>query len=102
MQTLQFPKDFLWGAATSAHQVEGHTHNDWSEWEKENAERLANETKSKFGHVPNWPTIAKEATDPNNYLSGRACDHYRRYEQDFDIAQSLGHNAHRFSIEWSR
>jgi len=38
----------------------------------------------------------------NNYISGQACDHYNLYEQDFDIAKSLNHNAHRFSIEWSR
>ncbi|MCX6806729.1 MAG: glycoside hydrolase family 1 protein [Candidatus Berkelbacteria bacterium] len=34
--------------------------------------------------------------------SGRACDHYHLFEEDFKIAKSLGHNAHRFSIEWSR
>jgi beta-glucosidase len=33
---------------------------------------------------------------------GDACDHYNRYEEDFDIAKSLGHNAHRLSIEWAR
>lgn len=33
---------------------------------------------------------------------GRACDHYTRFEADFDIAKSLGHNAHRFSVEWAR
>lgn len=32
-----FPKDFLWGAATSSHQVEGGNHNDWREWEKSEA-----------------------------------------------------------------
>ena len=36
------------------------------------------------------------------YPAGIACDHYNLYEKDFDIAKSLGHNAHRFSIEWSR
>lgn len=40
--------------------------------------------------------------DPSAYVSGGAADHYRRYEEDFDIAQLLGHNAHRFSLEWSR
>ncbi|MEK7085340.1 MAG: family 1 glycosylhydrolase, partial [Patescibacteria group bacterium] len=71
---LAFPKNFYWGAATSAHQVEGNNHNNWSEWENERGlER-----------------------------SGRACDHYNRFAEDFDIAKSLGHNAHRFSIEWSR
>lgn len=85
---LQFPKGFLWGAATSAHQVEGGNHNDWSEWEKLNAERLAKESGGKY--------------PPSNYISARAADHYNRFREDFDIAKSLGHNAHRFSIEWSR
>ncbi|MDP3779339.1 MAG: glycoside hydrolase family 1 protein [bacterium] len=97
-----FPKDFLWGAATSSHQVEGNNHNDWSEWEKKNAERLAKEAEQKFGTFPSWPHIKEEAQKPENYISGIACDHYNRFKEDFDIAKQLGHNAHRFSIEWSR
>src|SRR3989344_4422689 len=85
---LKYPKNFLWGAATSAHQVEGNNHNDWSEWEKENAQRLS---KASGGKYP-----------PENYISGRACDHYNRFREDFDIAKRLGYNGHRFSIEWSR
>ncbi|MEK7123993.1 MAG: glycoside hydrolase family 1 protein [Patescibacteria group bacterium] len=98
----EFPKNFYWGAATAAHQVEGNNHNDWTEWEKENAERLAREAEQKFGHLQNWPEIKEQAQNPQNYISGRACDYYNRFEEDFDIAKSLGHNAHRFSIEWSR
>jgi beta-glucosidase len=71
----KFPKNFLWGAATSSYQVEGGNRNsDWWRWEK-----LAGKT-----------------------TSGEACRHYELYEQDFDIAKNLNHNAHRFSIEWSR
>ena len=71
-----FPKNFLWGAATSSHQVEGDNfYNDWWDWEQKG--------------------LLKE-------YSGKACDHWNRYEEDFSIAQSLHHNAHRFSIEWSR
>jgi len=36
------------------------------------------------------------------YPAGQACDHYNRYEQDFDLIKNLNQNAHRFSIEWSR
>lgn len=73
---IKFPQDFLWGAATSAYQVEGNNINsDWWEWEKRAA--------------------LKEA-------SGDACRHYRLYESDFDLAKALNHNAHRLSIEWSR
>ncbi len=97
---LKFPDGFLWGAATSAHQVEGNNHNDWSEWEKKNAERLAREAKAKYAK---WQQEKfPEMFEPANYISGTAADHYNRYEEDFDIAKSLGHTAHRFSIEWSR
>ena len=100
METLKFPKNFLWGAATSAHQAEGNNHNDWSEWERANAERLAKEARRKW---KKWQQKKfPEMFNPENYISGRACDHYNRYEEDFDIAKELGHNAHRFSIEWSR
>jgi beta-glucosidase len=72
---FHFPPGFLWGAATSAQQVEGgNVLNDWYEWEK-------------AGKVP---------------PSGDACDHYHRFREDFDLAQGLAHNAHRFSLEWSR
>jgi beta-glucosidase len=103
MTRLTFPKGFLWGAATSAHQVEGGTTNNWSEWENTNAERLAAEAAQKFGHIESWQEqFGAEAARPENYLSGTACDHYHRYSEDFALAKELGHNAHRFSVEWSR
>ena len=72
---IKFPKDFLWGAATSAYQVEGgNVRADWWQWEKE---------------------AGKEN-------SGAACRHYELYKQDFGLAKDLRHNAHRLSIEWSR
>lgn len=73
---IEFPKDFLWGAATSSYQVEGNNLNsDWWEWER------------KAG--------LKE-------VSGFACRHYEFYKEDFDLAKGLNQNAHRLSIEWSR
>jgi beta-glucosidase len=73
---VNFPGNFLWGAATSSHQVEGNNSNhDWWRWEKK--------------------TGLKDA-------SGQACRHYELFRQDFDLAKALGHNTHRFSIEWSR
>lgn len=103
MKQLHFPKNFLWGAATASHQVESGTINDWSEWERTNADRLALEAASKFGHLPSWTeNFGAEAARPENYISGIAVDHYHRYEEDFDIAKNLNHTAHRFSIEWSR
>lgn len=75
-ETLEFPKGFLWGAATAAHQVEGgNIKNDWWEWEQ---------------------------SLPENMRSGKACNQYNLYKEDFELAKSLNHNAHRLSIEWSR
>ena len=73
-----FPADFLWGSGTAAHQVEGgNTNNDWWDWE----------------HDPASPAVD---------VSGDANDHYHRYPTDFALLASLGQNAHRFSLEWSR
>ena len=71
-----FPKKFLWGAAASSHQIEGNnTNNDGRE---------------------------REQTRLPQARSGQASDHWNRFEEDFRLAQDLGHTAHRFSIEWSR
>ncbi len=73
---LQFPHNFLWGAATAAYQVEGNNLNcDWWEWEKR---------------------VGLKET------SGQASRHYELYPDDFALAQLLNHNCHRLSLEWSR
>jgi beta-glucosidase len=96
----KFPEGFLWGSATSSHQVEGGTFNNWSEWENKNANRLVNKAGKEW---QKWQQDKfPEMLDLQNYISGRACDHYNRFENDFDLAKNGGHNAHRFSIEWSR
>jgi beta-glucosidase len=74
-----FPRRFLWGTATSAHQVEGDNRNsDWWEWEQGGRVR-------------------------SGEASGRACEWWDgRWKEDFDRAASTGQNAHRLSLEWSR
>jgi beta-glucosidase len=94
-----FPPGFLFGAATAAHQVEGNNHNQWSEWEQANAVRLAKAAEARYLHNPNTRAAA---TNSQNYISGLACDHYQRYQQDLNLLKGLGLNAYRFSIEWSR
>ncbi|MEK7195536.1 MAG: family 1 glycosylhydrolase [Patescibacteria group bacterium] len=96
-----FPEGFLWGASSSAHQAEGYNHNDWTEWEEKTAKTRANkagETKWPRYISDNYPSPLNE----DNYISGKSADHFHRFGEDFEIAASLGHNAHRFSIEWSR
>lgn len=73
---LKFPENFLWGSSTSAYQVEGgNSNSDWWHWEK-----------NKKNIIP----------------SGAACRHYEFFREDFELAKSLNHNVHRFSVEWSR
>jgi len=103
-----FPEGFLWGASTSAHQVEGGNDNDWAVWEAANADKLAHKANPKHNYgngrskLPSWDAIAREATDPNNYISGQAAGSWEHWREDVDIAKSLGMNALRYSIEWSR
>lgn len=78
-----FPRGFLLGAATAAHQIEGGLDNDWTEWER---------TSFPDGK----PHIADRT------VSGLACDSYNRFDDDLGLLKSLGANAYRFSVEWAR
>jgi len=72
------PRDFLWGVATSAHQVEGGMRNNqWAQWER-------------LGRIRSGDR------------ADRAIDWWRNSETDFDLAEQLGVNALRLSVEWSR
>lgn len=99
----QFPPNFFWGASTASHQVEGGNKNQWSAWEAEKAKDLARTAHQRLGWLPGWHDIKDQAEDPDNYVSGKGVEHYKRYQQDFDIAKKdLNLNALRFGIEWSR
>ncbi len=99
---LKFPKNFLWGVATSAHQIEGDQHNQWSVWELENAKALAAQSSYQFDDLSNWPEVKRSAQTPSNYVSGRATEHYARFAEDISLVRKLNLNAFRLSIEWSR
>jgi beta-glucosidase len=74
-----FPRGFLFGTATSAHQIEGgNSNNDW--WDFEN----------------------QPGTIKNGDHSGTAADAWNRIPGDIALMKSIGANAYRFSIEWSR
>ncbi|MDO9694293.1 MAG: GH1 family beta-glucosidase [Candidatus Latescibacteria bacterium] len=79
-----FPAGFLWGAATSAYQIEGSPLADGagpSNWHV-------------FSHTPGC-THDGDTGDV-------ACDHYRLWRQDLDLMAGMGLNAYRFSVAWSR
>src|SRR5215216_7384977 len=79
-----FPKDFVWGTATSAYQIEGAVSEDGrgrSIWDT-------------FSHT------AGKIGDHSN--ADRANDHYHRYKEDVRLIKELGVKAYRFSIAWPR
>lgn len=98
----QFPKNFLWGASTASHQVEGGNHNQWSVWELSVANEQAKDAKHRLSYLPNWEEIRPQAEDPNNYISGNGVEHFKRYKEDFKLIKQLNLNSFRFGIEWSR
>jgi beta-glucosidase len=77
------PAGFLLGAATSAHQIEGGTHNDWTEWEA--------------GRYPDGqPHVLDGAS------AARAADSWNLWRADLAALQLIGANVYRLGIEWSR
>lgn len=99
---MNYPKNFLWGASTAVHQVDGESADQWSAWEHANAERLAATAEKRLGWLPNWLTIAAQATTPSNYISGNGVAHHEHFAEDFDILTTLHMNAFRCGIEWSK
>ena len=84
LQRRDFGADFLWGCSTSAFQIEG--------------------AGAEDGRVKSiWDTFCEQPGAIRDGANGLvACDHYHRFEEDFDIAKSLGLNSYRFSIAWTR
>ncbi len=79
-QTYKFSKDFLWGASTSAYQVEG-------AWEEDGKGRSVQDIKKII----------------NNTSDFKVCvDHYHRFEEDIKMFAEMGLKAYRFSIAWTR
>ena len=79
---MPYPKDFLWGTATAATQIEG-------AWEED-------------GKCPSiWDVATKEQIH-NGEDCHVACDHYHRWEEDVALMRELGVNSYRFSIAWPR
>jgi beta-glucosidase len=78
------PLDFLWGAATSAYQIEG----------SPLADGAGPSIWHRFVHTPGRTV--------NGATGDSACDHYRRWEQDVALMGGLGLQAYRFSVAWAR
>jgi beta-glucosidase len=81
---LEFPPNFLWGAATASYQIEGAANEDGrgeSIWDR-------------FSHTP--------GKVENGDTGDVAADHYHRYPEDIALMQDLGLDAYRFSIAWPR
>ena len=80
----EFPKDFLWGTATAAYQVEGAAHDD-----------------GRGDSV--WDVFCRRSGSIAQDQSGDvACDHYHRYKGDVALMRELGVKGYRFSVSWPR
>jgi beta-glucosidase len=81
---MTFPRSFVWGAATAAHQIEG----------SPLADGAGPSIWTRFSHTPGRMT--------NGDTGDVACDHYHRFPEDVALMKELGLGAYRFSISWSR
>jgi len=81
---VAFPREFVWGAATAAFQIEGATHADGR------GESIWDRFCSIPGKVANGDT------------GDEACDHYHRWPEDLELMSRLGLEGYRFSIAWPR
>jgi len=84
MNELHFPDGFLWGAATSAYQIEG----AWDEDGK------GESIWDRFAH--------RRYNVANGDTGDAACDHYHRMPQDVALMRELGLKTYRFSMSWAR
>jgi beta-glucosidase len=80
----RFPRDFVWGVATSAYQIEGAAHED-------------GRGDSIWDEFCRSPGVIKDGSNGD-----RACDHYHRVDEDVALIASLDVHAYRFSIAWPR
>ena len=84
MSEHTFPKEFLWGAATSSFQIEGAVH-------------------AEGRGVSIWDTFCRQPNRVKDRDHGdMACDHFNRYREDVALMAELGLQAYRFSIAWPR
>lgn len=79
---MAFPKDFLWGAATAAPQIEG-------AWDVD-------------GRTPSIWDVAPKGKIKGDATCHDACDHYHRWKEDIALMKQIGLKSYRFSVSWSR
>ena len=82
---FNFPKNFMFGTATAAYQIEG----AWNEDGK------GESIWDRHVHDGNGKVSRNETADVT-------IDHYHRFEKDFDLLKQIGCNSYRFSIAWTR
>ncbi len=91
---MPFPKDFLWGGATAANQIEGAY--------REGGKGLSTADVMTVG----GPGVKRRKTIPlepdTYYPSHVAIDHYHRYKEDIELFAGMGWNCYRLSISWPR
>ncbi|MDQ7020995.1 MAG: family 1 glycosylhydrolase [Candidatus Dojkabacteria bacterium] len=107
----KFPKNFLWGSATAAYQVESNIENNWTAYIQTSAQHKAKNAKEDLKKQTNLygelnkvtlDRIEDDIDDVANYIPNVSISHQKNYKQDIALAKSLNHNSYRFSLEWAK
>ena len=81
---MGFKKDFVWGAATAAYQIEGAYNEDGR-------------------GMSVWDVFSQQPGKVfDNHNGNVACDHYHRFQEDIKLMKEIGIKAYRFSVSWTR
>ncbi len=98
-KTAEFPKDFLWGTATAAEQIESTPDSNWYAFEKEVLKNKNFGTispgQAKPGHIHNLGNYSLDQIL-------KRTNHEEMFESDFAMAEKMKHNSYRFSIAWDK
>lgn len=99
-----FPKDFLWGGATAANQVEGAWNVDGKGLSTAEVVQKASTRKEVSMADVNAETLAVALADKTDekYPKRRGVDFYHRYKEDIALFAEMGFKVYRFSIAWTR
>lgn len=104
---MSFPKNFLWGGAIAANQIEGAWNEDGKGWSVDDIATYKPNVDNKDYNVHHMITTemikkAMKDTDDTYYPKRRGIDFYHRYKEDIALFGEMGFKTLRLSIAWSR
>ncbi len=95
-----FPKGFLWGAASASQHVESQQPSDWTAFELDAIKNGRTDTDPRPGYA--IPSHINSLDKYSEEVRTKKTNYDEVFDQDFQLAEDMGHNSHRFSISWER